>query len=304
MIRLVRRAVAALLMGCLVAGVAVADSSGTEVRGSGAITVERLGTQPGALTLPTALKEGDVLRLGAATDRATIAFADGATVQLVGPAQIQLVADRPEGRRVKLLSGSVTEAYVLGIAVEIQTPSDASFVLQNATGFARVSPGDRVTFQRRDGAYARVHQGETAYDLKNDPWSLNLRSTSAGGPAEPPAGDTRRVAMVGNDRGQFVLGFRTIAFEPVSRFGKTDLPEGGVRLCFRSKDPDEVGVVYVGDHTILFFYDGDCVEFDKYGNVTQFDGISHIYGPLTEPFVWDEPVENSADVSISRSSRR
>ena len=35
-------------------------------------------------------------------------------------------------------------------------------------------------------------------------------------------------------------------------------------------------------------------------NVVAFTGISHLYDSLSTFFMWDNPIENSSDVSISR----
>lgn len=290
-------AVAALALGAWTTAFAGPSSpSKVDVRTSGSVRVEG-----GA----AASDAGKVIRLADASARATIEFAGGAALDLVGPAVLQIVELSDKGNRVMLVSGVVSEARVGGVALEIQTPYDASLVLQNATGFARVSSRDRVTFQRKDGEYARVHQASAAYDLKSSPWTLNLREPTATGPA--PAPEVVRgpavLEQMSGDRARTRLGSRTVVIEPASKFKKTDLPNGGVRFCFQA-DGSEFGVVYVGTDTVLFLGNGECVDFDGNGHVTRFDGISHIYHPLDEQLPYDEPVENAADASISRSSRR
>ncbi|MCE9636417.1 MAG: hypothetical protein K8T90_11995 [Planctomycetes bacterium] len=227
-------------------------------------------------------------------------------MQIVGPAVVQIVDVSATGHRIQLVEGVVSEARVRGVALEIQTPYDASLVLQNATGFARVVGRDRVTFQRRDGDYARVHGGGVAYDLKTSPWSLNLRQPTATSPAQPSpaAGRPRSLVAMPNDRAGILLGERVIVVEPASQFKLTELnaPGAAVRLCYQGKD--DFGVVYVGTDTVLFLAPGECVVFDQYGNVTSFDGISHMYHPLSEELPYEESVESAADASISRSSRR
>lgn len=256
---------------------------------------------------------GEVVRLADDRARATLEFSDGSTVQVVGPAVVQIVDVGAAGRRIQLVQGVVSEARVRGIALEIQTPYDASFVLQNATGFARVVSGERVTFQRRDGEYARVHSAGVVYDLQSSPWSLNLRQPTSSAPAAPSETVQRPGAfqMLPNDRASIQLGGRVIVIEPASKFKRTDFtvqdaltcaPESVIRLCYQGKD--DFGVVYIGTDTVLFLGPGECVEFDAYGNVTALDGISHMYHPLSEELPYEEPVENAADVSISRSSRR
>jgi len=287
---------AAVVLSLLAAAASAApDATKVDVRTTGNVRV-----QPGK----GGASVGQVIRLADDKARATLEFSDGATVQVVGPAVVQIVDVSATGRRIQLVDGVVSEARIRGIALEIQTPYDASFVLQNATGFARVSARERVTFQRRDGEYARVHSGGVAYDLKQSPWSLNLREPTATGPAAPSPVVERvpPFEMMPNDRARVLIGSRVVVIEPASQFKRTDLSGGGVRLCFMGKN--DFGVVYIGTDTVLFLGTGECVEFDAYGNVTSFDGISHMYHPLSEELPYEEPVENAADASISRSTRR
>lgn len=283
----------ALVAFSALAVAAPTDPARVDVRTTGAASVTGGGGATDA---------GKVVRLRDASARATLSFADGATVEVVGPAVVQVVEVTPTGRRIMLVSGIVSEARVAGIALEIQTPEDASLVLQNATGFARVAPRERITFQRKDGEYARVHHAGSAYDLRNSPWTVNLRAPTSTGPVASPEPTRGVLEKLPGDRARIRLGDRVVVVEPASGFKKTDLSGGGVRFCYEGKD--DFGVVYVGSDTVLFLGPGECVDFDVNGNVTRFDGISHIYHPLDDQVPYDEPVEDAADASISRSSRR
>lgn len=257
----------------------------------------------------TQFQEGDSLRVP--TDgRMTVEFADGASVTLIGPATLRFGQMNAEGRRVVLGSGAISEAVVRGIALEIQAPSptDASFVLQNSRGFARVAVGDRVVFQKLEGGYAKVWRGGQQTDLAETAWVLDVRGNSVtyGDPGRVvPTSAARggRADQVGSDAVRLVLGARDIVFHPAKLFKRTDTTSGGVILCFNGPD-DEFGVVEVGRDTMLFLAGGQCVEFDQYGNVLSFDGISHIYHPLSDAIFYDETVENAADASPAFSKPR
>jgi hypothetical protein len=291
----------ALLAWAALGGVASGappEAARVEIRPQGSVKVD-----PGE----PATNAGAVVRLRDDTARATLTHTDGGTVQVVGPAVVRVLSVSDTGWRIQLVSGVISEARVRGVALEIQTPHDASLVLQNATGFARVAPGERVTFQRKDGEYARVHAGGAVHDLRNEAWTQGLRTPSATGPVAATAPRTAAAPVshvgvaIGNDRDRYVLGARVVVVEPASTVKKTDLNDGAVRFCNQGRD---WAVVYIGTDTVLYLAPGDCVTFDRNGNVTSFDGISHIYHPLSEELPFDEPVENAADASISRSKAR
>lgn len=260
----------------------------------GRATVERADGSS-AVDAGTTFQAGDVLRV-ASGSRATVRFVDESTLSLIGPSTLCFKELAPDGRRVLLESGVVSEAYMQGVALEVQTPYDVSLVLQNATGFARVAPGSAVAFQKQDGDLAQVfHQGELR-DLTGT-WTLNVRegdvtTGAVANLAGESAGPMRRV----------VLGGRTIAWAPPADFKVETRSEGGLRLTYTGSD---FGVVKVGPHSTLFFLSQDqSITFDENGNVVQFDGISHVYHPLFDVNPYDEPVENAADASVSNPSRR
>ena len=101
---------------------------------------------------------------------------------------------------------------------------------------------------------------------------------------------------------RFSLNNREIHFGPPEDFEVQRSNDGGVRLTYNGND---YGVVKVGPHSTVFFLaNGESITFDKHGNVTQYDGISHIYHPLTDVIFYEEPVENATDASISSPGRR
>lgn len=245
----------------------------------------------------TRFKAGDVVRV-ASGSRLSVVFDDQATMALVGPAELQFIEINKDARRVLLRSGVVSEAYMQGVAAEIATPYDGSLVLQNATGFARVRLGDRVSFQKLDGDLAQVfHQGRL--QPLDGGWTLNVRSgeleTGAMANAAGAEGDVAGLRRI-------VLGGRQIAWGPPDDF-RFEQDARGTRLTYLG---DDYGVVKVGPHSTVFFLStGDTIEFDENGNVTRFTGVTHIYHPLNGALPdYEEPVENSADASVSGPGRR
>ena len=282
---------------------------------------------------------GDTLRVGAGSSQ-TVRFADGTSLSVAGPAELDFVQIDSSGRRLMLRSGTIANAAVGGMAMEIQTPASASMVLQNASGMARVSGGN-VTFRKLGGEYAQVWTGGALRPLSGT-WS-----NAAAAPAAPPvvrtappavraarapvvraaapavrsaaSGDTRadRIAQLeaevarlraelGNARAAgytgrpakyLELGGQTIAYRPGDDFLVEKTDGGGAKLTY---DGDDFGIVTVGRDTNLFLWLGDSVEFDSSGRVVNFTGISHLYDSLSTFFMWDNPIENSSDVSISR----
>src|SRR6185503_3414466 len=124
-------------------------------------------------------------------------FADGASITLADTAILAFGEMTPKGRRVELVSGSITDATARGVALEIQAPnaSEPSMVLQNAIGFARVAPGDRIVFQKKEGIYAKVWRNKQSTDLGENSWVLNVRDgvVSAGAPVKPSGASPRPV---------------------------------------------------------------------------------------------------------------
>jgi hypothetical protein len=92
-----------------------------------------------------------------------------------------------------------------------------------------------------------------------------------------------------------------IAYRPADEFIVENTPGGGAKLTF---DGNDFGIVTVGRDTNLFLWLGDYVEFDSNGQVVAFTGVSHLYDSLSTFFMWDNPVENTSDVSISRPHLR
>jgi hypothetical protein len=195
---------------------------------------------------------------------------------------------------VVLGSGAASEVVVKAVALEVQAPNpyDASMVLQNARGFARVNPGDRIVFQKAEGSFAKVWRMEHYIDLGTSPWVLNVRD-----------GSSPREELVGEDTVRIVLGGVQIVISPASQFSRDWNSAGGLSLQFNGAG-DSFGEVDVGDETSVYVYEGQGVGFDSNGDITRFEGVSHLNRPLFVPVPTDEPIENGADASPSLSRRR
>ena len=307
-----RRALAATLG--LILAVSIAAAGAVEVAKprspSGTSVLTRNG-QVADVGSSTQFQEGDIVRVPS-DGRLTVEFADGASLTLIGPAALRFGQMDQNGRRVVLGSGVISEAVVRGVALEIQAPDpyDTSFVLQNSRGFARVNPGDSVVFQKYEGNFAKVWRGGKYSELGEVAWSLNVRDgTVASGLKRSPASagsaagrnDPLKEEQLENDMVRVHLGLKTITFRPASCFKRQRTAEGGFLLTYQCEDG--FGSVIIGRDTTLFVANGQSVEFDANGDVIRFDGISHIYHPLTDPVFYDEPIENAADASPSYSKR-
>jgi hypothetical protein len=210
---------------------------------------------------------------------------------------MQFVELNADARRVLLRSGVISEAYMRGVAIEIETPYDGALVLQNATGFARVRLGDRVSFQKLDGDLAQVfHQGRL--QPLDGGWTLNVRSGELSAGAMAGAGAGGETASMR----RMVLGGRQISWGPPEDF-KFEQEAGDTRLTYLG---DDYGVVKVGPHSTVFFLaTGESITFDKDGNVTKFTGVTHIYHQLNPALpAYNEPVKDASDASVSNPGRR
>jgi hypothetical protein len=276
---------------------------------SGASTITHAG-QTAKVNDSTQFQDGDIIRVSE-NSRMTVEYGDGSSLAIVGPAAIRFGQINPKGRRLVLASGTISEATIYGIAVEIQAPNpyDASLVLQNARGFARVSPGDRITFEKLEGAFGKVWRGEKYTELGANSWTLNARdgSVSSGPPGAGSARSGRprgvgKEQQLANDTIRVIVGDREVVFHPASSFGREATADGGLKLTFQGA-ADSWGVVEVGLETTLFVAPGQFVEFAGNGDVVRFDGISHGYGRLFAPIMWDEPIENAIDASPEYSQK-
>jgi len=283
----------AVIAALLAAAHGAEEESAKPRNASGVSTVWRDGRTENVGS-STQFTQGDIVRV-AEGSRLTVEYQDGASIALVGPAAMRFGQMDSQGRRVVLGSGAASEIVVRGIALEIQAPNpyDASVVLQNARGFARVSPGDRIMFQRMGGSFGKVWRENHYTELGSAPWVLNIRD---GGRIE------NREHIVGDDVVSVVVGGVTITFQPASQFERSYGDDGSLSLNY--KGAEGFGQVDVGDETSMYTFEGQSVGFDKNGDITAFSGVSHLNRPLFDPIQTDDPVENAADTSPSRSRRR
>jgi len=268
----------------------------------------------------TELRQLDVVRVPD-NGRLTIEYADKSTVTLVGPATVGLGEMSEEGRRMMLHSGVVSEAKVKGTALEIQAPdpNNASLVLQDASGFARVNPGDKIVFQKIAGAYAKAWKDGKDSDLGESQWVMNIRSGAAasaipqtqpasaapaGAAADPNKPKSFVEMKMDGDRAVITNGVKPIVFYPASAFTRERTSDGqGFRVTFTGPEGD-YGVVEIGRETTMFVASGEYVEFDASGNVVRSNGISYHYHPLFDALHNVDPVRDGTDASPSLSRHR
>jgi hypothetical protein len=290
---------------CLALGAGVALGRAVEVARAKTATGKVTVRAPGAagkvkpVDGSTQFKEGDLLIVESG-GRATIEFEDQATISLVGPARMQFVELTEQGRRVKLESGVITQAFVRGIALGIQTPHDAEFVLQNATGFARVVPGDKVTFQvveSDENSFTKVFRGGQYSDL-DKVWTLSVRT---GAPGTGPAAAKQQPAEPAGDVGALNFGSAQVKYLPKSEFRRDDLPNGGVRLTYTA---DDFGRVEIGDASVLFLGPDEYILFDAGGQAIEFTGVAHVYHPIDFFSFYENPIDGIDEASSSRPRRR
>lgn len=308
MISAVRRMLAAGLAVTVLAAAAAAGAvevaKARPTAGRSTVTREGKTTDVGGATQ---FQEGDVLRVPDSS-RLLVEFADGASLALVGPATLRFGPMDAKGRRVVLAAGAISEATVRGIAMEIQAPApyDVSFVLQNARGFARVNPGDRIVFQKMEGAFAKVWRDGKWTDVGDTAWSLNVRDGTVGpAPAaagQPRAATTKPVALADGSKMVVVRG-TSIRYYLGEHFTEEWMEGGGLRLTFQGPE-DEFGAVTVGQETTLYLARGQSVEFDGAGDVVRFDGVTHLYQPVFDTIFETDPIETPIDASPSRSGSR
>jgi hypothetical protein len=305
------RVFAAALALLVTAAIAIGAPGGTAkaVAPTGTSTLTHAG-QTTPITAGTKFEEHDIIRVGP-NARLTVEYDDQSTLAIVGPAAIRFGEINPRGRRLVLANGTISEATVHGIAVEIQAPNphDASMVLQNARGFARVNPGDRITFEKLEGVFAKVWRGNKYTDLGANAWTLNTRdgTVTVGGSATADRGRRTGVGkeeVVGDDTVRVIIGDKAVSFHPASAFGREMTQDGGLKLTYNGTG-DSWGVVEIGNEVTTFVAPGQSIEFGSNGDVTRFSGIAHEYGRLfTGAGFWDEPIENAVDASPEYSKDR
>lgn len=103
--------------------------------------------------------------------RVELRFPDRCELDIAGPARLQIVALEGTGRRVRLVHGELTRIRVQGLALEVQTPTPVSLVLQNARAAARVGPNDAVEFHDIVGWWTKVYRDGTELSLTDGRWS-------------------------------------------------------------------------------------------------------------------------------------
>jgi hypothetical protein len=220
----------------------------------------------------------------------TLTFADGATMDVVGPASFRMTTVADTARTVDLIYGTINRLEAKDIVVGVRTPYDTFVAAQNSTVFAGISQtpdGAKVTFMLLDGENAKVVDGQQLTVMTQDAPVVVNRTESGGGGGVPSGSD---------DSATFTLGSHEIHVYPSDGFTLEQLPGGGLKIV---RAGGGFGIVTVDDGTSFYLAEGDYVQFDGAGNVTGQNGIVHVYAPLDRMGLYDEPIEGPASASFT-----
>jgi len=256
-----------------------------------------LGDAEGARLLAAGetLPEGSLVNLGEGVE-VTVTFADGAVMDVMGPARFTLIHMTPYMRRVDLASGRINQFVIGEITTGIHTPYETFVAVQNGTIGVNVRPGE-VTYNLYEGGDAKV------VDLAEGSRGLTVLT-----PDTPyvvtraPAGDAvitaGAAAADGNSR-VIRVGSRTVRLTPADGFDVTSTPTGGVTLTCVVPE-GEFGTVQLGLSTVFYLASGDVLELDAGGNVVRSTAIIHSLAALDIRGVYDEAIANPGDSSPIR----
>jgi hypothetical protein len=276
-------AAAALVLTIGLAHSAVENATVTAA--SGDITVV-----PGGKTLAAGdqVNQGDTITLGAGANM-TVTFADGATMDVVGPASFRMTTIEDVARTVDLIYGSVNRLEAKDVVIGIRTPYDSFVAAQNSTIAASVSAspdGAKITYFLLEGENAKVVDGQQLTVMSKDSPVVVNRPKEGGATPLPGAGESAKLE----------LGSHLVEVFPKDGFGFEQLPGGGVKI---TRTGEGFGLVNVDENTSFYLAPGDYVQFDASGNVTAHNGIVHVYAPLDYMGLYDEPIKGPASASFT-----
>jgi hypothetical protein len=271
----------------LVTGLAI---SATEVATVAAVT-GNVTSDPGgsALAVGDEMSQGDTITLGAG-DQITVSFADGASMEVSGPASFRLTELYDTARTIDLMYGTVNRLVANDIVMGIRTPLDSFVAARNSTvfvGIAETPENMSVTYMLIEGEDAKVVESGVVTVLTEEPITVTVQKIEEPEPVEPaPTGDSANLSIGGHD----------LFLSPKDGFTVEDLPGGGIRL---TRIGDGVGMVVVDGETAFYLFPGEYVQFDAAGNASGHTGIVHIYAPLNRQGIYDEPISSPASASFT-----
>ena len=284
----------------LVGGVVLAAEEGvmvTSFTGQGVIESADGAVLP--LVEASTLSQGDTVSIGSGSTM-TLTFADGSTMEVSGPARIELELVADYARTVRLHEGTITRLEVKEVTTGIVTPGGAFVAAQFGTVFARAEPGPdgqmRTTFNLIEGtAKTGIKGGDASVLAMGKPVVYDLRmqgaSTTPRGPTQP--GDGRVVE----------LGMHNITYYPPAAVGVETTADGG--KVFTSTAPEgEYAMVVIDEDTTFYLASGESVSFGPDGSVGRSDGSVHMYSPLSVSSFFFDPVRDPAGSSFTGNAVR
>jgi hypothetical protein len=293
----VRTTVAVVLTIFLTLGTASAAESVQVVRSDGEVTYHS-GADGVVRTAQagTALQRGDLLQL-AEKASASIRFADGAEMDISGPAAVRFSLLTARARTVDLLYGTMNRFIVKSVTTGIKGVCRSYCALRNGTVFVRCEVGQktlRAIYKLfSGGSDAQVGQGDERRPLTTQKPAVFMCDSCE------PWCDRPGIAPEGVNRiRRLKVGDRVITLAPPEAFSVERTPDGGVLLT--SVVPEGTfGVVTLDDYTTFYLGSGQSLLFGSDGEVDRHGGIIHIYGPLDRRGIYDDPVESPADSSFT-----
>ena len=292
---ILRTCTVAVLCILLAGGLTVAaDQSAkvTAVSGKATVLAGGMGA-PKSLKKDDALRQGDVVDV-AAGGKLTLAFGDGTTMDVAGPASfaLKLVADF--ARTIELRSGSINRLAVKAVTTGVTTPLDAFVAVQNGVVSVKldaVGGKKRATFKLWEGATAKVFDGSRTRVLGVDRPIVVER---AAGPVAPAG-----VAAAPVVRGESVLltfGVHEVEINPKGYFNIQPTSGGGAIITSTAPE-GEFGMVTIDKETTFYLAKDEAIEIDGDGKVVRHTGIVHVYAALDVRGIYDEAVADPSDSS-------
>lgn len=286
----------------LVCGLATAEAGVSVVAFDGAGISETPGeTGATPVAVGAELAQGDTVTIGTGATM-TIRFDDGSVIDFVGPAQFTLSLDSEFARTIDLITGTIERAVIGDIPTGIRTPGGPFLALENSTGRATVTmlEDDQVqaVFELLAGDNGKVgREGGVAYSIDvGQPETFVSSLTPIPGPAGGDASSP--------EEGEYQIGPHTIVVEPSDQFDIQPTPDGGMKII--SNVPEgEFGVVTIDGQTKIFLANGESVEFDGSGVVTENTGIVHVISDMSiiRRANFDDPIGDPADSSFTGFKR-
>jgi hypothetical protein len=291
-----RTAFGVILALALVSGAATAAQTVQVIRAEGEVSY--LPTADGVIReakAGTLMDRGDLFLLAEGAS-ASLRFADGAELDVSGPAAIRLKLVTARARTIELQYGTINRFIVKGTTTGIMGVCRSYVALKNGVVFARCEAGAktlRAIYKLFSGADAVYGQDGSRGPLTADKPAVFMCDSCE------PWCDRPGLAPAGTNKiRQLKVGDQVITLEPPEAFTVERTPDGGVVLTSTGAS-GTFGVVTLNDYTTFYLGTGESIFFGPDGEVNGHTGIIHIYGPLDRRGLYDDPTETPADISFT-----